>query len=81
MAPPARVTKFALKSENRNLRIVLKHEKKENVLKEPFLEVPTDNATAAAKNAYQKLKDESTESQLPHAGFNGARAATTVRRH
>ena len=70
MAPPAPVTNFALKSIlekdklngtnfttwYRNLRIVLKHDKKDNVLEEP-----ADNATAAAKNAYQKLKDESTE--------------------
>src|SRR3954465_5063614 len=75
MAPPAPVTNFALKSIlekdklngtnfttwYRNLRIVLKHDKKENVLEEPLQEEPADNATAAAKNAYQKLKDESTE--------------------
>ena len=35
--------------------------KKENVLEEPLPEAPTYNATAAAKNAYQKLCDESTE--------------------
>src|ERR1044071_5438715 len=35
--------------------------KKENVLEEPLPEEPADNATAAAKNAYQKLKDESNE--------------------
>src|SRR3954471_9753784 len=75
MAPPAPATNFALKSIldkdklngtsfttwYRNLRIVLKHDKKENVLEEPLIEEPTDNATAAAKNAYQKLKDESNE--------------------
>src|SRR4051812_21150856 len=75
MAPPAPVTNFALKSIlekdklhgtnfttwYRNPRIVLKHDKKENVLEEPLPEEPADNATAAAKNAYQKLKDESTE--------------------
>src|SRR3954470_17953076 len=75
MAPPAPVTNFALKSIlekdklngtnfttwYRNLRIVLKHDKKENVLEEPLPEEPANNATAAAKNAYQKLKDESTE--------------------
>src|SRR4051812_38779028 len=75
MGPPAPATNFALKSildkdklngKNfttwyRNLRIVLKHDKKENVLEEPFPEEPADNATAAAKNAYHKLKDESTE--------------------
>src|ERR1041384_2005747 len=75
MAPPAPVTNFALRSIlekdklngtnftpiYRNLRIVLKHDKKENVLEEPLPEEPADNATTAAKNAYQKLKDESTE--------------------
>src|ERR1044071_5445496 len=75
MAPPAPVTNFALKSIlekdklngtnfttwYRNLRIVLKHDKKENVLEEPLSDEPADNATAAAKNAYQKLKDESNE--------------------
>src|SRR3954470_9522467 len=63
MAPPAPVTNFALKSIlekdklngtnfttwYRNLRIVLKHDKKENVLEEPLPEEPADNATAAAK--------------------------------
>src|SRR3954469_7207535 len=75
MAPPTPVTNFALKSIlekdklngtnfttwYRNLRIVLKHDKKENVLEEPLPEEPADNATDAAKNAYHKLKDESTE--------------------
>ena len=75
MAPSVPVTNFALKSileKNklnginfttwyRNLRIVLKHDKKENVLEEPLPDEPADNATAAAKNAYQKLKDESTK--------------------
>ena len=75
MAPPAPVSNFALKSIlekdklngtnfttwYRNLRIVLKHDKKENVLEEPLPEEPADNATTTAKNAYQKLKDESTE--------------------
>src|SRR3954462_6624451 len=35
--------------------------KKENVLEEPLPEEPADNSTADAKNAYQKLKDESNE--------------------
>ena len=76
MAPPtAQVSNFALKSIlekdklngtnfttwYRNLRIVLKHDKKENVLEEPLPEEPADNATAAVKNAHQKLVDESTE--------------------
>ena len=88
MAPPAPVTNLALKSIlekaklngtnfttwYRNLRIVLKRDKKENVLKEPLPEEPADDATAAAKNANQK-------DHLPDAGFNGARAATAVIRH
>ena len=45
----------------RNLRIVLKHDKKEHVLEDPLLEGPADNANATTKNAYQKLIDESTE--------------------
>src|SRR3954462_14911434 len=75
MAPPAPTTNFALKSIlekdklngtnfttwYRNLRIVLKHDKKENVLEEPLQEEPADNATTAAKNADHKLKDESTK--------------------
>src|SRR3954452_22906606 len=75
MAPPAPVTNFALKSIlekdklngtnfstwYRNLRIVLKHDKKENVLEEPLPEELANNATTAAKDDYQKLKDKSTE--------------------
>src|SRR3954465_12613799 len=75
MAPPAPTTNFALKSILEkdklngtnfttwysNLIIVLKHDKKENVLEEPLPKESADNATAATKNAYQKLKDESTE--------------------
>ena len=73
MAPPAQ-PKFALKSIlekdklngtnfttwYRNLRIVLKHDKKEHVLEDPLLEEPADNANATTKNAYKKL-DESTK--------------------
>ena len=75
MAPPAQVTPFALKSIlekdklngtnfttwYRNLRIVLRHEKKEQVLENPLPEEPADNANATARNAYQKLVDESNE--------------------
>ena len=75
MAPPAQVTPFALKSIleqdklngtnfttwYRNLRIVLRHEKKEQVLENPLREEPADNANATARNAYQKLVDESNE--------------------
>ena len=74
MAPPAQPN-FALESilENdklngtnfttlyRNLRIVLKHDKKEHVLEDPLLEEPANNASTTTKNAYQKLVDESTE--------------------
>ena len=75
MAPPAPVSNFALKSIlekdklngtnfttwYRNLRIVLKHDKKESVLEEPLPEEPANNAISAVKNAHQKLIDESTE--------------------
>ena len=74
MAPPAQPN-FALKSIlekdklngtnfatwYRNLRIVLKHDKKEHVLEDPLPEEPADNANATTKNAHQKLVDESTE--------------------
>ena len=74
MAPPAQPN-FALKSIlekdklngtnfttwYRNLRIVLKHDKKEHVLEDPLPEEPADNANATTKNAYQKLVDESTK--------------------
>ena len=69
MAPPAQPN-FALKSIlekdklngtnfttwYRNLRIVLKHDKKEHVLEDPLPEEP-----ATTMNAYQKLVDESME--------------------
>ena len=45
----------------RNLRIVLMHAKKEHVLEEPLPEEPAENATATARNAHQKLVDESNE--------------------
>ena len=74
MAPPAQPN-FALKSIlekdklngtnfttwYRNLRIVLRNEKKEQVLENPLPEEPADNANATARNAYQKLVDESNE--------------------
>ena len=74
MAPPAQPN-FALKSIlekdklngtnfttwYRNLRIVLKHDKKEHVLEDPLPEEPADNANTTTKNAYQKLVDESME--------------------
>ena len=74
MAPPAQPN-FALKSIlekdklngtnfttwYRNLRIVLKHDKKEHVLEDPLPEEPADNANTTTRNAYQKLVDESNE--------------------
>ena len=65
MAPPAQVTPFVLKSIlekdklngtnfttwYRNLRIVLRHEKKEQVLENPLPEEPADNASTTTKNA------------------------------
>ena len=74
MAPPAQPN-FALKSIQekdkrngtnfstwyRNLRIFLKHDKKEHVLEDPLPEEPADNASTTTKNAYQKLVDESNE--------------------
>jgi hypothetical protein len=38
----------------RNLRIILKAEKKEEVLYTPLLEEPDENTTHAEKNAYKK---------------------------
>ena len=75
MAPPAQVTPFALKSIlekdklngtnfttwYRNLRMVLRHEKKEQVLDDPLPDEPDDDASAAVKNAYRRTLDESTE--------------------
>ena len=74
MAPPSQPN-FALKSIlekdklngtnfttwYRNLRIVLKHDKKEHVLEEPLPEEPAENANATARNAHQKLVDEPNE--------------------
>src|SRR5664279_6321215 len=45
----------------RNLRIVLKQEKKEHVLDEPLSAEPGDDESAAARTAYRKARDESTE--------------------
>ena len=74
MAPPAQPN-FALKSIlekdklngtnfttwYRNLRIVLKHDKKEHVLEDTLPKEPIDNPNATTKNACQKLVDESTK--------------------
>ena len=74
MAPPAQpsfslrsiLEKDKLNGTNfttwyRNLRIVLRHDKKEHVLEEPLPEEPAENANATARNAHQKLVDESNE--------------------
>jgi hypothetical protein len=45
----------------RNLRIVLRDEKKEDILDTPLPEEPTDDATAAVKNAYKKVCDNNLE--------------------
>jgi hypothetical protein len=45
----------------RNLRIVLRAEKKEDVLDTLLPEEPTDDATAAVKNAYKKACDNNLE--------------------
>ena len=45
----------------RNLRIVLKQEKRENILDKPIPEKPEDDEPVAIKNAYCRAHDESTE--------------------
>jgi hypothetical protein len=45
----------------RNLRIVLKQEKRDHVLDNPLPDEPVENATTAVQNAYRRTKDESTE--------------------
>jgi hypothetical protein len=45
----------------RNLRIVLRAEKKKDVLDTPLPEEPADDATAAVKNAYKKACDNNLE--------------------
>lgn len=45
----------------RNLRIVLKQENKEHVLDNPIPTEPGDNESAAARAAYRRARDESTE--------------------
>ena len=45
----------------RNLRIVLKQERKLYVLDEPHPEEPTDNAPRAEKNAYEKRHNDSID--------------------
>src|SRR3954464_5854953 len=45
----------------RNLRIVLKQEKKDHVLDNPLPDEPNKNTAVAATNAYCRAKDESTD--------------------
>ena len=45
----------------RNLRIVLRAEKKEEILDTPLPDEPADNAPAAEKNAYKKACDADLE--------------------
>ena len=45
----------------RNLRIVLKQEKKDHVLDNPIPEEPTDDESTTVSNAYRRARDESTE--------------------
>ena len=45
----------------RNLRIVLKHDKKDHVLDNPLPDEPNENVIAAVNNAYRRTMDESTE--------------------
>ena len=46
---------------SRNLRIVLRQDKKEHVLEEPIPDVPAENAAATLKSAYKKACDESLD--------------------
>ncbi|CAD6336306.1 unnamed protein product [Miscanthus lutarioriparius] len=48
----------------RNLRIVLRAEKKEEILDTPLPEEPTDNAPAIEKNAYKRACDADLELQF-----------------
>jgi hypothetical protein len=45
----------------RNLRIILRAKKKEDVLDTPLPQEPADDATAAVKNAYKKACDNNLE--------------------
>jgi hypothetical protein len=54
-----------------NLRIILKAEKKEEVLDTPLPEEPDENATLAEKNAYKKAWDDDLEVGLHYACVYG----------
>jgi hypothetical protein len=45
----------------RNLRIVLKENKKDHVLDKPLPDEPDDDATTATNNTYRRALDESKE--------------------
>jgi hypothetical protein len=45
----------------RNLRIVLKQEKKLHVLEKPLPDSPAENAESSEKKTYKKLKDEALD--------------------
>ena len=45
----------------RNLQIVLRHERKWYVLEEPLEEAPPANATAVVRNAYQRRSNDSLD--------------------
>jgi len=63
----------------RNLRIVLRAEKKEDVLHNPLPEEPADDAPAAVKNAYKKACDTNLEVSYLYACLHGTWAADAVR--
>jgi hypothetical protein len=45
----------------RNLKIILKHQNKKHVLDAPLPDSPTDTATRAERDRYEKKYDESNE--------------------
>ncbi|CAD6261416.1 unnamed protein product [Miscanthus lutarioriparius] len=74
-----KLTSFKLNGTNyadwiRNLRIVLRAEKKEEILDTPLPEEPTDNAPAAEKNAYKRACDADLETQARTKRFNVSKA-------
>ncbi|CAD6242832.1 unnamed protein product [Miscanthus lutarioriparius] len=58
----------------RSLRIVLRAEKKEDILDTPLPIEPTDNAPATEKNAYKKACDADLETQARTERFNVSKA-------
>ena len=62
----------------RNLRIVLRAEKKEDVLDTPLPEEPADDVPTAERAAYRRASDAKPRSELPHARLHGTRAADAV---